>query len=67
MHAIVTVIMHDGAVSFRTTRSITWRLAVMLRVASNALIVSPFEAAWLALPDHGLDGACCLAFECRGQ
>jgi hypothetical protein len=39
----------------------------MLRVASNALIVSPFEAAWLALPDHGLDGACCLAFECRGQ
>jgi hypothetical protein len=38
----------------------------MLRVASNALIVPPFECAWLSLGDYHLDGACCLQFECKG-
>jgi len=38
----------------------------MLRVASNALIVPPFECAWLSLGDYQLDGSCCLQFECKG-
>jgi hypothetical protein len=38
----------------------------MLRVASNALIVPPFECAWLSLDDYQLEGACCLQFEYKG-
>lgn len=38
----------------------------MLRVASNALIVPPFECAWLSLPDYQLTGTFCLQFECKG-
>lgn len=39
----------------------------MLRVASNALIVPPWECAWLSLQDYQLDGGCCLQFECKGE
>jgi hypothetical protein len=38
----------------------------MLRVASNALIVPPFECAWLSLPDYQLTESFCLQFECKG-